>query len=197
VSKTLRVGVLGAGAIGKIHIDCYKEVPGVEVVAFAEKGDARAKERAKVVGVDRFYGDWKKMLAAKDIDAVDVCTPNYLHAPMTIAGLKAGKHVICEKPIAKNCAEARLMAAAAKKYKRKLMIAQNNRWSPGSQAVKRAVDAGYLGDIYYVRAHCLRRREIPGWGNFISKEIQGGGPMVDIGVHTLTASIDLSRSILL
>ncbi len=186
MSDKIRVGVLGAGAIGKIHIDCYKELPGVEVVAFAEKGDARAKERAKVVGIDRFYGDWKKMLAAKDIDAVDVCTPNCLHAPMTIAGLKAGKHVICEKPMAMNVGEAKEMVAASKKAKKTLMMAFCQRFMPTGVSARKIVETGDLGRVYHVRIVYIRQRGIPGLGGwFTTKKMAGGGPLLDVGVHFL------------
>ena len=187
--KKIRVGIIGTGGIANVaHVPGYLAMAdrGVEIAGLCDIKPEALKNTLKKYPMDvPTYDNYDKMLRDKSIDAVSVCTPNNAHRPATIAALKAGKHVLCEKPIAKNCAEARKMAAAAKKYKRKLMIAQNNRWSPGSQAVKRAIDADYLGDIYYVRAQCLRRREVPGWGNFISKEIQGGGPMVDIGVHIL------------
>lgn len=186
MSDKVKVGIIGAGAIGKFHADSYREIPGVEIVAFAEKGDARAKERAKVMGVDRFYGNWKDLLANPGVDAINVCTPNYLHAPMTIAALGAGKHVICEKPMAMSVAEAKQMVAAAKKAKKTLMMAFCQRFSAVGQAAKKIVDAGELGNVYHVRIESIRQRGIPGLGGwFTTKKQAGGGPMLDIGVHFL------------
>jgi predicted dehydrogenase len=187
--KKIRVGIIGTGGIANAaHIPGYLALKdkGVEIAGLCDINPEALKSTLKKFPMDvPTYSSYAKMLRDKSIDAVSVCTPNNAHLPATVASLKAGKHVLCEKPIARKLAEAKVMAAAAKKYRRKLMIGQNNRWHAAQQAVKRAVDAGYLGDIYYARAQCLRRREVPGWGNFISKEIQGGGPMVDIGVHIL------------
>ncbi len=187
--KKIRVGIIGTGGIANAaHIPAYQAMAGrgVEIAALCDIKPAALESTLKKFPMDvPTYDNYNKMLRDKSIDAVSVCTPNNAHRPATVAALKAGKHVLCEKPIAKNCAEARAMAAAAKRYRRKLMIGQCHRFGAHAQVVKRAVDDGLLGDIYYVRAHCLRRREIPSWGNFISKEIQGGGPMVDVGVHIL------------
>jgi len=191
--KKIKVGVVGAGAIGKFHIDSYREIPDVEVVAFAEKGAARAKERAGVVGVDRYFGDYRKLLAVKELDAVDVCTPNNLHCPITVDALKAGKHVICEKPMAMNTTEARKMVATSKKARRILMMAFCQRFSAPGQAARRFVDAGELGKVYHVRLEYIRRRGIPGLGGwFTSKREAGGGPMLDVGVHFLDLAMWLT-----
>ena len=186
MSDRIRVGVIGAGAIGKIHIDSYREIPGVEVAAIAEKGVARAKERAKVVGVEAFTGNWRKLIADRSIDAIDVCTPNCLHAPMTVAALKAGKHVICEKPMAMNVGEAKQMVAAAAKAKRTLMMAFCQRFSAAGQGARKIVESGALGNVYHVRIEYVRQRGIPGLGGwFTTKKLSGGGPMLDVGVHFL------------
>jgi predicted dehydrogenase len=114
-----------------------------------------------------------------------VCTPNFAHRDPTIAALKAGKHVLVEKPMAMNAREAAAMLRASKRAGRKLMVGLNYRWGAGIQALKSFADAGELGEVYFARAQCLRRRGIPGWGVFIEKDKQGGGPLVDLGVHVI------------
>jgi predicted dehydrogenase len=126
------------------------------------------------------------MLALREIDAVNVCTPNYLHCPMTVDALKAGKHVLCEKPMALNTAEAKRMVAAARKAKRLLMMAFCWRFSAQGQAAKTLIDAGEVGQVYHVRVEYIRRRGIPGLGGWFTKKKEaGGGPMLDVGVHFL------------
>ena len=193
MAKTIKVGIIGAGAIGKFHVDSYRQLDDVEVVAIAEKGNKRAKERAAVCGVDRWFGDFRKMLALDEIDAVNVCTPNYLHCPQTIAALKAGKHVICEKPMAMNVDESKKMVAAAKKAKKTFMMAFCQRFAATGQAAKKVIDACDLGKVYHVRIEYIRRRGIPGLGGwFTRKEQSGGGPMLDVGVHFLDLALWLT-----
>lgn len=193
MAKTVKVGVIGAGAIGKIHVDSYREVPGVEVVAIAEKGMKRAKERAAVCGVERYFGDYRKLLALDEIDAVSICTPNFLHCPQTIDALKAGKHVICEKPMAMNVVEAKKMIAAAKRAKRVFMMAFCQRFSGPGQAARKIMDSGEVGKVYHVRIEYIRRRGIPGLGGwFTRKNEAGGGPMLDVGVHFLDLALWLT-----
>jgi len=193
MAKTIRVGVIGAGAIGKIHVDAYRELPDVEVVAIAEKGTRRAKERAEVCGVDRYFGDYRKLLELKEIDAVNVCTPNYLHCRQTLDALKAGKHVICEKPMAMNVAEARKMVAAAKKARRTFMMAFCQRFFGPGQTAKKLMKSGEVGKVYHVRLEYIRRRGIPGLGGWFTSQAQaGGGPMLDVGVHFLDLALWLT-----
>jgi predicted dehydrogenase len=112
-----------------------------------------------------------------------------VHKPATVAALRAGCHVLCEKPIATSARDAQAMVDAAKKAKKKLMIGQSGRFNSGAQAMRRAVDAGMLGDVYYARAHAIRRREIPARDTFLKKSLSGGGPMYDIGVHMLDLAL--------
>jgi predicted dehydrogenase len=129
------------------------------------------------------------MLEMDEIDAVDICTPNFAHRDPTIAALKAGKHVIVEKPIARNPIEGQEMVDAANKSGKKFMVAQCYRFSADNKMLKRYIDAGAMGDMYYARVQAIRRRGIPGWGVFIDKEKQGGGPLIDIGVHILDSTL--------
>jgi predicted dehydrogenase len=193
MADKIRVGVVGAGAIGTVHVNSWKQVPGAEVVALSEINEERAAARAKALGVPSWFGDYREMVCLAEIDAVDVCTPNYLHCPVAVAALSAGKHVICEKPMAMNKAEGLKMVAAAKKAKRTLMMAFCMRYRGDSQAAKKLVDAGELGNIYHIRVITMRRRGIPGLGGWFTRiEQGGGGPLLDIGVHLLDLSLWLA-----
>lgn len=190
--KNVRVGIIGAGSIAQYaHIPNYQKLEGVEVVALADIDAKTLKEAAAKFGVKKTYADYKKMLSAEKPDAVSVCTPNAFHAAPTIAALKAGAHVVVEKPIAMNAQEGRQMVEAARKAKRLLMVAFNNRWRADVQYLKQTVNAGALGDIYYGEAVYMRRSGIPGWGAFVDKKMSGGGPLIDVGVHMLDMALFL------
>ncbi len=189
--KPLRIAFIGAGGIAQAQVDHLAKIPGVTVVAAADVG-AKAVESfaAKVVsskaGSDvRTYDDPAKLLKAEagTLDAVSVCTPNGLHAVGTIAALKAGCHVLVEKPMAMNAKECAAMNAAAKKAGKHLVVGFQWRFDPRAQLLRQQVQAGRFGKILYVRVQALRRRGIPDWGVFGRKDLQGGGPMIDIGVH--------------
>lgn len=125
----------------------------------------------------------------ESLDVVHVCTPNVSHPEITIAALEAGKHVMCEKPMAKTSEEAKQMLAAAKRSGKKLSIGYNNRFRSDSQYLHQAVSRGDLGEIYYAKAHAIRRRAVPTWGVFLDEEKQGGGPLIDIGTHALDLTL--------
>ena len=187
--KPFRVGFIGAGGIARTHMKYLNQIPGVEIVAAADVVDdnlAKAKNEYKV---QRSYKDYMEMLKAeKEMDAVSVCTPNGLHAPNTIAALEAGKHVIVEKPMAMSAKEGQKMLDAANRAGKQLIVGFQYRFSPQSSFVREYATTGQLGNIMYVRCQALRRRGIPNWGVFGRKELQGGGPMIDIGVHIIEAA---------
>lgn len=190
--KKLRVGIIGAGGIAQYaHIPGYQKIEGVEVAALADINRETLKSAAEKFGVKKTYTDYRKMLAEEKPDAVSVCTPNVHHAAPTIAALRARAHVLVEKPIAMNAAEGKQMVEAARKAKRLLMVAFNSRWRADVQYLKRSVEAGVLGDIYYGEAVYMRRSGIPGWGAFVQKELSGGGPLIDVGVHMLDLALYL------
>ncbi len=168
-----------------------KKLPDVNIMAVCDANEEVAKCAAERFDVPNVLTDYKKMLEMPEIDAVHVCTPNFLHMPPTVDALSAGKHVLVEKPLARNAAEGKLMVEAAEKSGKKLMVAQNMRFNPDSQCLKRFIDAGDLGDIYFARVWALRRRGVPSWGVFTDKEKQGGGPLIDIGVHVLDLTLYL------
>jgi predicted dehydrogenase len=192
--KTIGIGIIGSGGIAQgAHMPGYKalEGDGVRIVAVADAVPATAKAAAEKFDVPHQFQDYRDMLALDEVEAVSVCTPNFLHKQPTIDALNAGKHVLVEKPLAMNAQEGREMVAAAKKNGKKLQVGFMTRFSSQAQALKRFIDAGDMGEIYYARAQALRRRGIPGWGVFIEKDKQGGGPLIDIGVHILDLTLFL------
>ena len=181
----LRVAFIGAGGIAGTHMQCLKDMGDVQIVAAADLNKKGVEAKAQEFGFDGVYTDYKKMLKEVKPDAVSVCTPNGLHAQNTIDALNAKAHVIVEKPMAMNAKDAQKMVDVAKRNKRKLVIGFQYRYSPSTQVIRQAVDAGKFGKVLYGRVQALRRRGIPSWGVFGRKDLQGGGPMIDIGVHAL------------
>ena len=181
---SVRVGVVGMG-IGRMHINNYLKAPGCKLTALCDTDAERVAEAAKEFGVEHVFTDAQKMFDSGEIDAVSICTPNAFHAPLTIAALKAGLHVLCEKPMAMNTAEAKEMIATADKAGKKLAIHFNHRMNPFVHAMRDYVTSGDLGEIYFGRTVWHRRRGIPGRPGFVSKKQAGGGAMIDLGVHQL------------
>ena len=183
-SEPTRVGVIGTG-IGRMHLGAYAKTPHCRIAAICDVDKDRAEATAKEFGVERSYTDAGEMFKSGELDAVSVCTPNAYHAPLTIAALEAGLHVLCEKPMAMNTAEARDMIAAAEKAGKTLGIHFNHRQSPYVHAMRQYVESGDLGEIYFGRTFWHRRRGIPARPGFVSKKQAGGGAMIDLGVHQL------------
>lgn len=181
----LRIGIVGAGSIGRHYMTLLKTVNGVKVVAAADVSEECLKKSKEIEPDLQCFADYREMLKLKDVDAVAVCTPNKLHLKPTVDALQSGRPVIVEKPMAMCARDAEAMCHAADRAKKLLMIAFQSRFHPTAQMVRKAVDAGEFGKILYVRCQALRRRGIPSWGVFGQKEIQGGGPLIDIGVHML------------
>lgn len=193
MARKIRLGFIGTGGIAKnAHMTSLKNIEDVELVAVSDINQETAQSASDMFeGKPKVYTDYKAMLKNEKLDAVDVCTPNLYHKQPSIDALNAGLHVIVEKPIAMSAKEAQAMCQAARKNERKLMVAQCQRFRPDVQLLKKMIDAGELGDIYYSRVWALRRRGVPAWGVFIEKDKQGGGPMIDIGVHMLDMALYL------
>ena len=187
----VKIGIIGCGGIanGK-HMPALKKLKDVEMVAFCDVIEERAQKAAKEYGVPgaKVFTDYKELLKL-DLDVVHVLTPNKQHSFITVDALEAGKHVMCEKPMAINTVEAQKMLDAAKRTGKKLTIGYQNRFRPECQYLKKVVEAGDLGDIYYARAQAIRRRAVPTWGVFLDAENQGGGPLIDIGTHALDLTL--------
>ncbi len=184
----IRVGIIGAGMIGTRHIENYKSVPEAEVVAVADLNEAAAKRASESHGIPDYTNDFRNLLKREDIDAVDVCVHNNLHAPITVEALEAGKHVYCEKSMAGSYIDAFHMMEASKKSKKKLAIQLNSLFEPETRAAKYLVDKGELGEIYHVRSTGFRRRGRPwvdGYGtpSFVQKKWSGGGSTLDMVIY--------------
>lgn len=189
--KILKAGIVGCGGIaGSKHLPAIKKSGRFEIVAFCDLIEERAVKAREEYGTEdaRVYTDYLELLK-EDLDVVYVLTPNNAHAPVTIAALKAGKHVMCEKPMAKTYAEAKAMVETARETGKILTIGYQNRYRSDSQYLKQACKNGDLGDIYYAKAHAIRRRAVPTWGVFLDAEKQGGGPLIDIGTHALDLTL--------
>lgn len=186
----MKVATIGAGSIANYaHLPGYQRLAGVEVAAICDIDETKLKAMAAKYNVAKTYTDYRKMLKS-GLDAVSICLPNYLHAPATIAALEAGCHVLCEKPMAMTAVEAEKMVDAAKASGKVLMMSFNNRYRTDTLALKKRIEAGNLGDIYFAKAGWERRRGIPGWGSwFTRKEQSGGGSLIDIGVHALDLTL--------
>lgn len=186
--KRLRVGIIGTGGIAQgAHMPAWQKVKDAEMVAVCDIKPEAAKSAAERFGIkpDLVFTDYSKMLSAVDLDIVSVCTPNVYHMAPTIAAFKAGCHVLVEKPIAISAAECKKMIAAGKKAGKLLCVAQSVRFTANALAMKRFVDQGKAGDIYWARAAYLRDRGVPGWGSFIDAKMSAGGPCYDLAVHVL------------
>ena len=191
-SNTLSAGVVGLGWAGRTHIESYLELDAVHVVAVADLDSERRSQAAQDYAIPNTYADYEELVGREDLDIVSIATPNYLHAPVSIAALNGGKHVLCEKPLARSSAEARSMVEAAERAGRVLKVAFNHRARPDVEVLKRQIDAGNLGQIYHAKAYWLRRSGIPGLGSwFTNKDMAGGGPLLDLGVHVLDMALYL------
>ena len=188
------MGIVGCGGIAGLHAKGYQQCKDVTIVACSDLDKARAQTFAATHNIPGVYDDYKKLLETEKLDAISVCTPNYAHCAPTVVALAAGVNVMCEKPIAMNAAEALEMVKAAKKYRRLLTIGHHMRFYHVSQHLKKLIEAGDLGDIYFGRSWALRRRWVPGWGAFHIKKKSGGGPLIDIGVHALDLIVWLMGS---
>ena len=188
----INVGIIGCGGIafGK-HMPSLKKLADVRLVAFCDIDREKAERAAKEFGESssKTYTDYQELLKDNSIDVVHVCTPNNTHAEITIAALESGKHVMCEKPMAKTYAEAKAMVEAAKRTGKKLTIGYQNRFRQDSQYLHKLCREGILGDIYFAKGLAIRRRAVPTWGVFLDEEKQGGGPLIDIGTHALDLTL--------
>ncbi len=184
----IKIGIIGVGSISECHVAGYKALENVELYAACDVNEKRASEFAEKHGFKHVFSDYNEMLKLEQLQAVSVCTWNNVHAEISIAALKAGKHVLCEKPMAMNAGEATEMEAAAEAAGKVLMIGFVRRFGNDTRILKDFIDNGMMGDIYYAKASYLRRFGCPG-GWFGDKSRSGGGPLIDLGVHV----IDLVR----
>lgn len=188
----LHIGVIGAGNIGNVHINEFKKLPDTKITGITDVFLPSAEARAKEHGIPNVYANYEQLLQDSSIDAVIVAVPNQFHADIAIHALKAGKHVLLEKPMGINAAAAKAIVQAHKETGKTLMISHQMRWESINQQLKEQIDKGALGHIYNVKTGWLRRKGIPGWGTwFTQMSKSGGGPLIDIGVHMLDLSLHL------
>ena len=195
--RKLRVGIIGTGMIANSHAKQYQAMQNATITAVADIDGTRAKAFAKTYGVGKVFKEWKALLEQRDVDAVSVSLPVHLHAPATIDALEAGKHVLCEKPMARNGSEAQAMVDAEKRTGKKLMVYYRRRFSPSTRRAKEMIDAGELGRIYFSKLVFHRWRGRPGFDMpsfgawFMKKELAGGGIMMDMGGYSLDLVLGL------
>ncbi|MBI5724526.1 MAG: Gfo/Idh/MocA family oxidoreductase [Planctomycetes bacterium] len=189
--RKLKVGMLGAGGISRVHCEGWAKLPDCELAAITDLSKDACQTRAKEFNIPNIDATPQEMFAREDLDIIDIVVPNRFHCPFTISALQAGKHVLCEKPLALSVAEVDEMIAAAEKTGKKLMCAQHMRFEPKSQSIKEYMARRPLGEIYYARAWYLRRRQLPCTPGFMYRKNAGGGCCIDVGVHVLDLALFL------
>lgn len=195
--KKTRIAIVGCGGIATgAHLPAIKEMRDAEIVAICDVNPAKLDPFEEKIGykVEK-YTDYREMLAAVYADAVHVCTPNYVHAEIAAAALRAGSNVICEKPDAMTVAEVEEMKRARDESGKTLMVMRNNRFLEASDVVRSLIAEGKTGELYTGRCGWVRRRGIPGWGGwFTNKAKSGGGPLIDLGVHFIDLAMHFMGS---
>ena len=193
MAQSTKAGIIGAGWPGRKHAEGYQAAGGFGVVAVADLIPSRRRAAMEQYKVPREYADADALIADKDVEVVSVCLPNHLHLPVTLAALKAGKHVVCETPPALSAGEAKKIAAAAAKYGKTVLYAMQRRFGGNEQAAAQAIEKGYAGNAIHARASWTRTRGVPsGTGWYTDRAKSGGGAMIDLGLHML----DLAWSLL-
>ncbi len=191
----IRAGIIGAGMISPSGIEGFQNSGLAEVLAIADHNPERARLRAGEYGIARIYESTEELLGDKDIEVVYIALPNKFHVPVSLAALEAGKHVICEKPMAMDLGEAQKLASALREFQSggrdlKFMVGQNQRFNSDSQKIKYLAEQGYFGELYHAKAFWRRRCGAPRRGTwFGSRQLAGGGCILDIGVHMLDLSL--------
>ena len=194
MERIVKIGIIGCGGIanGK-HMPALSKLPNVRLVAFCDIVIERAEAAKARYGTPdaKVYTDYQELLKDETIEVVHVLTPNRAHAQITVDALYAGKHVMCEKPMAATSADAKRMYEAAIATGKKLTIGYQHRQKPQSIYAKKYINSGALGEIYYANCYAIRRRGTPNWGVFLDAEAQGGGPIIDIATHSLDLTLYL------
>lgn len=188
----LKVAVIGSGQIARVsHINHYQAIEGVEVIAVCDVNIEAARTTAKMFGISKYYDDHIQMLGELQPDAVSICVPNRFHCRITCEALSRGCHVLCEKPPAITVKEAEEMRNTAQRYGKILTYGFHFRYADKIRLLKEKIENGEFGELYAGQVQWIRRRGIPGWGNFTNKELQGGGALIDVGIHMLDLALYL------
>ncbi|MBH5317033.1 Gfo/Idh/MocA family oxidoreductase [Paenibacillus sp. GSMTC-2017] len=189
----IKIGVIGAGNIGGVHLQQFAQLSDYcELTAITDTNLQLAHEKAAQYGIQQVTGTPEELIMSEEVDAVIVAVPNQFHAPLAIQAIKAGKHVLLEKPMGINGDAARQIVKAAELSDRVVMVGHQMRWESIPMQIKEQIDRGELGKIYTAKAGWFRRKGIPGWGTWFTRTDQsGGGPLIDIGVHMLDLALYL------
>jgi predicted dehydrogenase len=185
--STLKIGIIGIGGIAKTHMPGWQESQHSEVIASSDINETVLKEWGSNYQISRLYNDPYELIEDPEIDVIDICTPNNYHCDLAIKAMEAGKHVICEKPLAPIADQIRSMIKVRDRTNKKLMCAQHFRFRENSKMMKS--EAEQIGFIYHARSWMLRRNALPNRIGFLMKEHSGGGPCIDIGVHVLDLTL--------
>ena len=188
--KTVKLGLIGAEGISQAHCRTMASIEGAQIIAASDLVQANLDRAKENWGITKTFNDYNEMLEIDELEAVLVCTPTGVHGTPTVAALQAGKHVLCEKPMEAKLGPATEMVRAAHENGKILMVALKLHYSPQVIKAKKIVDAGTLGDIYYVETVADRRRGNPG-GSFIRKATAGLGAAADIGIYALDTALYL------
>ncbi len=190
MQTTVRIGVVGAGWPGQQHARAIRASPNAILQALAEPNDERAAEFGAAYAPATIHADYRDLLGEAAVDAVVICLPNHLHFPATLAALRAGKHVLCEKPPTLNGAEMRVLQEEAEKHGLVYYFSRQFRFTPAMRLARDLIAGEKLGRIYFAEAVWVRSRGIPtglgGW--FTDKRRSGGGALIDIGIHALDSA---------
>lgn len=182
--ETIKIGVIGTGSISGMHLNAYRNNPQTTVYAVCDLNEERARAAAAEYGAERVYTDYRELLADSGVEAVSICTWNNSHAEISIAALKAGKHVLVEKPLCRTVEEALQVQQVVEESGKILQVGFVRRYDANARLLQKLVEQGEFGEIYYAKATTLRRLGNPG-GWFADIERSGGGPLIDIGVHVI------------
>jgi len=189
--KILRIGLVGVGAAAQVnHIPALRKIEDLELVALCDRDHDKVARVAQKFQVPRSYTRFEELLSDEEVQAIDICTPNFLHAPMAMAALEAGKHVLCERPLARSAEEAAAMVKAAKKNDRFLMCAVQHRFREDAQLLRKFVEKGDLGELFLAKAGWLRQRtewDSDEWRR--QRREAGGGVVLDLGFQMLDQAL--------
>jgi predicted dehydrogenase len=195
MATALKIGIIGAGWPGIAHARGYREAGGFKIVSVADRIPERRQTLASEFAIASQFSTWEELLKSAPLDAVSICLPNHLHAPCAIAAMRAGIHVLCEKPPAHNLRDARRIESASRKYKRVVLYGFQRLFGGAELSTRQTIQKGYAGEVYHVRASWMRTRGIPiGTGWFTDRAQSGGGALVDLGVHMLALAWKLLSS---
>lgn len=191
----IKIGFIGAGGIAGVHMQNFRYIDHVKIVAVTDTMKQLSEYRSHEHGIPVIYDTATELLADESIDAVVIAVPNKYHASLAIEALEAGKHVLLEKPMATNATIAKQILEVQERSGKQLMLAHQMRWEGVYRAMHQEILSGRVGEIYNAKVSWMRKKGIPGWGSWFTKmEESGGGPLIDIGVHMLDLALYMMGS---